>query len=133
MNDGSAAIIESGERILLQQRDFNKDIPYPGSWSLFGGHLQEGEWSLVTLLRELEEELGINFKPNDFAYLGKFSRIETPTGHIHLYSHTGDYTVNSFSQLEGNAMAFVNPNYLPRLRVTPDMRGIFEQIYKQNG
>jgi len=128
MTDGSVAIIESGGRILLHQRDY-QTISHPGYWQLFGGHSNNGEYPMETLLRELEEELTRIFAKTDFKFIRSFPRIEKPTGTIYLYYHQGDYTVNDFTLGEGLAMAFVNPEYLNRLKVCPDMENIFKQIY----
>jgi 8-oxo-dGTP pyrophosphatase MutT (NUDIX family) len=129
MSDGSAAIIESNGRILLQQRDLEIRI-FPGYWSLFGGHANDDEDPIETLLRELEEELGRKFDVRDFRYVGDFVRVEQPVGRIHIYHHEGNYTCSDFELREGKAMAFVNPKYLSRLRIVPDMENILKQIFR---
>ena len=132
MNDGSAAIIESNGRILLQQRDLITEIPYPGYWSLFGGHADVDESPIETLLRELKDELGRDFDVGDFKYVGNFKRVEQPVGRIHIFHHEGDYGCSDFNLREGKSMAFVNPKYLLRLRICPDIENIFKQIYGKN-
>lgn len=53
-----AIILENlqGE-LLLYLRDDKPTIPFPNHWDLFGGHVEEGEEPLETLMRELDEEL----------------------------------------------------------------------------
>jgi 8-oxo-dGTP pyrophosphatase MutT (NUDIX family) len=51
------AILRQNEQFLLQLRDDLPDIPYPGHWSLFGGHLEAGETPETGLQRELIEEI----------------------------------------------------------------------------
>ena len=53
----AALIVRSG-RILLGQRSSTREY-YPNVWDMFGGHMEPGEEQEQTLLRELEEELGI--------------------------------------------------------------------------
>ena len=48
----------SGEKVLLQLRDFNPRIVYPGCWGFFGGTVEFGETPLQSAKRELSEEIG---------------------------------------------------------------------------
>ena len=48
----------SGEKVLLQLRDFNPRIVYPGCWGFFGGAVEFGETPLQSAKRELSEEIG---------------------------------------------------------------------------
>ena len=131
-NNGSAAIIESGSRILLNQRDLITSIPYPGHWQLFGGHAKDKEDPIETLLRELKEELGKQFKESEMKFLGEFKRVERDSGIITIYYHQGNYTTSDFRLGEGHSMAFVNINYLPKMRLCPDMKDILSKIYGGN-
>ena len=47
---------------LLQLRDFNSSITYPGHWGAFGGTLEEGESPKTAIFRELTEEIGYSPK-----------------------------------------------------------------------
>ena len=53
-----AALIIRSQRILLGQRSASRAF-YPGVWDVFGGHVEPGEGHEGTLVRELQEELGI--------------------------------------------------------------------------
>jgi 8-oxo-dGTP diphosphatase len=65
----AALIVRSGQ-ILLGQRAANRAL-YPGVWDLFGGHLEPGEKIEQTLVRELQEELGIT--PTTWTFLETLS------------------------------------------------------------
>ena len=52
-----AIIYNHKGEILLQQRDFNKKIPYPGYWNFFGGLIENDEKPIDALKRELSEEI----------------------------------------------------------------------------
>ena len=52
-----AVIYNKQGKILLQQRDKNKKIPYPGYWNFFGGLVENEEKDVNALKRELIEEL----------------------------------------------------------------------------
>jgi 8-oxo-dGTP diphosphatase len=53
----AVAMIEQQGRWLLQLRDDIEGIVHPGTWGLFGGHLDPGEMPEQALRRELEEEI----------------------------------------------------------------------------
>lgn len=61
-----AALIVQSQRILLGQRAASREF-YPGVWDVFGGHVEPGERHEQTLVRELQEELGIT--PTQWRYL----------------------------------------------------------------
>lgn len=59
--DSSAALIFNAEgKLLLQLRDDKSEIFFPHHWGCFGGACDPGESREQTLLRELQEELGLD-------------------------------------------------------------------------
>ncbi|PIR04184.1 MAG: hypothetical protein COV59_03300 [Candidatus Magasanikbacteria bacterium CG11_big_fil_rev_8_21_14_0_20_39_34] len=52
-------------RILLMHRDNKPEIAFPNQWSLFGGHVEEGETDREAISREVEEETGLSGIPFD--------------------------------------------------------------------
>jgi len=52
------AVLEREGCWLLQLRDDIEGIVHPGTWGLFGGHLDPGEAPEQALRRELQEEIG---------------------------------------------------------------------------
>jgi 8-oxo-dGTP diphosphatase len=56
----SAMLYAADGRLLLQQRDDNPAIPYPGHWTLFGGSVEPGEPPCYAVRRELMEELELD-------------------------------------------------------------------------
>ena len=58
MKTGACAILLEEGRILLGKRSSRRKF-YPNVWDLIGGHCETGESPVQTLVRELEEELGI--------------------------------------------------------------------------
>jgi 8-oxo-dGTP diphosphatase len=60
-----AALIIQSKRILLGQRSSTRKF-YPNVWDVFGGHVEPGEHPHKTLIRELQEELGIT--PTEWNY-----------------------------------------------------------------
>lgn len=57
----------AGDKVLLQLRDQDHNIPFPGHWGFFGGSIDDGEQPRESALRELDEELG--FHPDELHLL----------------------------------------------------------------
>lgn len=64
----AAALIEPGGRVLLAQRPPGKSMA--GLWEFPGGKVDMGEVPEFALMRELEEELGIETRPTCYSPVG---------------------------------------------------------------
>ena len=63
MNTGACAVVWKEDRVLLGRRSPDRQF-YPNVWDLIGGHCEDAESPEQTLVRELDEELGIT--PTEF-------------------------------------------------------------------
>ena len=81
-----AALIVQSKRILLGKRSEGREF-YPAVWDLFGGHVEPGEELEGTLVRELQEELGITPTAWTFLKTLNFSIPTLPPEEliVHLY------------------------------------------------
>jgi len=57
LNKIVTVLIYYKHKILLQLRDQNKNIPYPGCWGFISGKLEIGETPATAARREVQEEL----------------------------------------------------------------------------
>jgi 8-oxo-dGTP diphosphatase len=57
------AVLYRENKFLMQLRDKNPNIVYPGYWGLFGGHMESGETPEDTVKREILEEIGYVLPP----------------------------------------------------------------------
>jgi 8-oxo-dGTP diphosphatase len=51
-------IVQQADKFLMQLRDNDPKILYPGYWGLFGGHIEPGETPEIAVVREVQEEIG---------------------------------------------------------------------------
>lgn len=74
------AIIYKDNKYLLQKRDFNQNIFFPGFWGVFGGSVEKYESKKLAMIRELKEELSLKLKIKkrifSFNFKSKFFRKE---------------------------------------------------------
>ncbi|MEO0399813.1 MAG: (deoxy)nucleoside triphosphate pyrophosphohydrolase [Pseudomonadota bacterium] len=75
----AAALIDADGRVLLAQRPENKS--HPLQWEFPGGKLEAGETPEAALIRELQEELGIDVTAECLAPL---TFASAPSDPVHL-------------------------------------------------
>jgi 8-oxo-dGTP diphosphatase len=122
-----AALIVQSQMILLGQRSATRTF-YPNVWDVFGGHIEPGEQQHQTLVRELQEELGIT--PMQWTYLETLV-LSIPTHpneppdqlSIHLYLVTAwsgtpanrqpdeHSAINWFSLAQASQLNLAHPTY----------------------
>ena len=64
----AAALIDSDGKVLITQRPEGKSMS--GMWEFPGGKIENGETPEFAVMRELEEELGIETRPCCFSPIG---------------------------------------------------------------
>ena len=100
----AVAILEQDGKFLMQLRDDNPQILYPGHWCFFGGHLEPGESAAIAVQRELLEEIG--YCPT---HLELWRREEDTHLTRHLYYGKLDVSLERLILGEGMDMALVSP------------------------
>ncbi len=59
-NGASILFVNARREVLLFLRDRKPDIPYPDTWDVPGGHVEQGETPEECIVREMKEEMGID-------------------------------------------------------------------------
>jgi NDP-sugar pyrophosphorylase family protein len=111
----SAILINELGQVLLQQRDDNPAIRYPGHWSLFGGTIEEGESAAEAVAREVREE--IDFEMKNFGLFREFVQ-----NNKREFAFAGELTarLDELTLNEGQGMKLFYPSQLPDLLIRPD-------------
>ena len=111
----SAILINSLGQILLQQRDDNPAIRYPGHWSLFGGTVEDDEGPTAAVAREVREE--IDFEMRNFGLFREFVQ-----NNKREFAFVGELSaeLHELTLAEGQAMDLFYPSQLHELLLRPD-------------
>ena len=109
MKTGAAAIIIKNKKILLTLRSINCSS-YPKHWTMPGGRAELNETPIENVIREILEEVNLNFKPTSIYKIFKWKDYElyrflgTWNGDIKLQESEATqykfYTYEETSQLE---------------------------------
>lgn len=103
--------------LLLQERDEHAPID-PETWSMSGGHVEEGEEPEAAAHRELLEETGLTLAPGTLhhhATLEVFHAAYGTTDPVHVYVAGADLTDADVECHEGRQIVFVDPATLDQL------------------
>ena len=112
----ACALVDPDGRVLLAQRPQGK--PMAGLWEFPGGKVETGERPEETLIRELEEELGIVVKEACLAPL-TFASHTYPDFHLLMPLYVCRRWDGMVTAREGQGLAWVRPNRLREYPMPP--------------
>lgn len=118
-----AILIDPQGRYLLQRRDNDPAILYPGRIGLFGGHREGTEAPLDCVIREVHEETGYFGDPKEFELLGSYSGPDkeipeaTVVGHYYVLRSVPvealNITEGSLLIVEPEKLSSLAPEFAP--------------------
>ena len=111
----AAALIDRDGRVLLAQR--SKGRPMAGLWEFPGGKIEPGETPETALIRELNEELGINtaascLAPLSFASHSYDASDSRAAFHLLMMLYVCRRWQGRPQPIEGGALKWVRPQQL---------------------
>ena len=112
----ACALVDADGRVLLAQRPQGK--PMAGLWEFPGGKVESGERPEETLIRELEEELGIVVREPCLAPL-TFASHAYPDFHLLMPLYVCRRWEGAVTPREGQTLAWVRPNKLRDYEMPP--------------
>src|SRR3712207_5920001 len=116
----ACVILYQEARVLLQHRDDDPAIRWPGAWAIFGGHVEDDEAPEEAARREILEELELRLEgPLNLVYHGIREARER-----FFYAAPLTVSVERLVLREGQGMALLSREELDRLPVVPIHREI---------
>lgn len=109
------AILYREDKFLMQLRDDDPTIRYPGHWGFFGGHLEAGETPEIGVRRELLEEIG--YCPSTLTLFDRRDDVHpTRPGHFtrHIYSAPLEVELHDLILGEGLDLDLLTPEDVRR-------------------
>jgi 8-oxo-dGTP diphosphatase len=95
----SILFVNEQRQILLFLRDDLPHIPYPNTWDVPGGHVEEGETAAQCIVREMKEEMGYDLEGFQIFSVKEFSdRVE------HTFWKSADLNIDEISLQEGQCL-----------------------------
>lgn len=123
----AGVLLHRDGQVLLQHRDPNPAIRYPGHWAIFGGALEPGETAETAARREIFEELGLRLTgPLELVYVGDDGQL-----HRTFYAAPLDRPVESLDLQEGQGMGLFTPELLDLHPVVPLHREVVRTFLVQ--
>jgi 8-oxo-dGTP diphosphatase len=112
----AAALVDSGRRVLLQQREPGREMA--GLWEFPGGKVESHECPEAALARELEEELGIQV---DLAELRPACFASEPVGdrHMILLLYICRTWAGEPRPLDASALKWLRPDEMQAVEMPP--------------
>jgi 8-oxo-dGTP diphosphatase len=121
----AGVILHQNGRVLLQHRDSNPAIAWPGAWAIFGGHLEADETPEEGARREIEEELGLRLHgPLLLFFHGVYDDRER-----FYYTAPLPVPIDELRLTEGQGMALLSREDLAAYPVVPRHREILESYF----
>lgn len=112
----ACALVDADGRVLLAERPAGK--PMAGLWEFPGGKVEAGELPEQTLIRELNEELGITVSEPCLAPL-TFASHAYPDFHLLMPLYVCRRWEGLVSPREGQRLTWVRPNRLRDYQMPP--------------
>jgi 8-oxo-dGTP diphosphatase len=112
----ASALVDADGRVLIAQRPAGK--PMAGLWEFPGGKVKDGEAPEQSLIRELQEELGIVVNEACLAPL-TFASHAYPDFHLLMPLYVCRRWEGQVTPTEGQKLAWVKPNRLRDYEMPP--------------
>ncbi|MBF6345127.1 NUDIX hydrolase [Nocardia cyriacigeorgica] len=87
--------------VLMYLRDDKPDILYPNMWSLLGGMIEAGETPAECVVREIEEEIGVQLDPDTVQFL---CTRDLDFGIEHTFTAAVDFDIDDVVLTEGQGL-----------------------------
>ena len=124
-----AWIMNDKGEFLIQQRSYEVEI-LPGVWAMTTGRIKSGEEPLYACVREVSEEVGLNFEPEDLTHIYHFvNHSNNMIWDLYLMKWNGDVSELSFQPNEVAQAAWVSEEELRRMLANDEVY-CYPEVYE---
>lgn len=117
-------IINSQQKVLLVLRDNKSSIPFPNTWALLGGFIEENESPEATIRRELVEEMELELGEIKF-----FKSYFWQECDEHIFWTRLDLDISQITLHEGQKLAYFSREEIDRLEFASHYDRILVEFY----
>lgn len=114
------ALVDPDGRVLMQMRPQGK--AHGGLWEFPGGKVEPGEGPETALIREIQEELGVEVKARDLTPLSFASGAATgdpASAGLVMLLYTCRHWIGEPRNLDAETIAWIEPHRLSELAMPP--------------
>lgn len=119
-------LINDKNEVLLHLRDNKPTIQYPNMWALPGGYVETGETPEQCIVREINEELGVELETVVLLVAAQRSY-----GFEYTFWARANFRVEDITLTEGQAIRWFSPDEVKSTKLGYEDNAILEDFYKQ--
>ena len=120
----SIIFVNDKERVLLFLRDNKPVIPFPNTWDVPGGHVEENETPEQCIVREMKEEMEIELKGfHTFAVVEFNDRIE------YAYWKKENIDIKKITLTEGQRLKWFSEEEVKRTELAYGFNEILDDFF----
>jgi len=120
----SILFVNPRRQVLLFLRDDLPHIPYPNTWDVPGGHVEEGETPEECIIREMKEEMGLDLEGFELLSVKEFSdRVE------YTFWKYSDLNIDAISLMEGQRLQWFSEEEARATRLAYGFNEIVQDFY----
>ena len=117
-------ILNSQQQVLLVLRDNKDSIPFPNTWALLGGYLEENEFPEAAIRRELVEEMELEL--DDVKFFKSYFWEECDE---HIFWTRLDLNIFQITLHEGQKLAYFSREEINQLEFASHYHQILCEFY----
>ena len=120
----SIIFINDHDEILLFLRDNEPSIPFPNTWDLPGGHVEENETAEACIVREMKEELDL-----DIQSFCLFSVNEFPDRIEHTFWQRTNFELDKITLHEGQGLKWFTEDEIENTELAMGFNQILQDFF----
>lgn len=122
----SILFVNARREVLLFLRDRKPDIPYPDTWDVPGGHVEQGETPEECIVREMKEEMGI-----DLSGFGLHCAVEFDDRIEYTFWKEAELKVEEIQLTEGQCLRWFTEEEVRSTRLAYGFNEIVARFYEE--